>query len=93
MIGGFIQEILDAEKQAADIKLDAATAIRKVEDKNLNDIEKMRKAYLALSVENNAAEEHETAPTGRAKKLTVDEDRIKSAKKFIMDNLVGGGDI
>lgn len=94
MVDNVLKRITKAEAEAASILNDAEKAVRKIEERNYADIEKMRNdSILATTKEIKALEQEAVGnpEVGATVSLAAPtETRVKSAKKFIIDLIIGG---
>lgn len=94
MVEKFLKRIAEAETEASRVLKDAENAVRKIEERNYAEIEKLRNEMNMEIIK--AVKEIEKAATANAEENITfslsepSQQKIKAAKEFIIDAIIGG---
>lgn len=93
MIEEVLKRIIEAEAEAADILMNAEKQVRKIEERNYADIQKMRDDISMATSKMTKALEQEAL--GHTANTTVSiaaptNQKIRDAKDFIVNSIIGG---
>jgi len=93
MVGEVLKRIIEAETEAANFLKDAEKQVRKIEERNYADIQKMRDDMNMDTNKIIKALEQEALGSGAnitASVATPSNQKMREAKDFIVNSIIGG---